>query len=106
MDTLEITYLDGERGLRLAGELDMQTAPRLEEALAGMQGGGQPRLDLSQLTFIDSSGLRAITAFARAENGHGRLILDGVSEMMFRIFEVTDLTEHPGLEVRLRTDGD
>jgi anti-anti-sigma factor len=106
MENLVIHQLDGQRRLRLAGELDMHSVHALNEALAGMSGGGQATLDLSDLTFIDSSGLHAIVAFARNENGNGRLILEGVSTMMVRLFEITDLTEHPNLDIRTAADVD
>jgi anti-anti-sigma factor len=100
MKDLVIHRLEGQRGLRLAGELDMHSVEVLNEALAGMSGDGQATLDLSDLTFLDSSGLHAIVAFARAQNGNGSLILEGVSAMMVRLFEITDLTEHPDLDIR------
>ena len=46
--------------VRVAGELDMATAPRLDECLAGL--GRQPvTLDLSALTFMYSGGIAVIT---------------------------------------------
>jgi len=47
VETLEIHQLDGCRGLRLVGELDMETASSFEGALASMDGSGQCTLDLS-----------------------------------------------------------
>ncbi|HZO10210.1 MAG TPA: STAS domain-containing protein, partial [Myxococcota bacterium] len=52
------------------GELDLATAPALEEALGHAFSGGSARvvLDLRELEFIDSSGLRTLlTARRRAE---------------------------------------
>jgi len=106
VDILDIIQLDGERGLRLVGELDMQSAPQLLEARTTLQGDGRARLDLEEVTFIDSHGLHALVAFARAENGNGRVILDNVSETMNHLFEITDLAEHPRLEIKLRRNGD
>ena len=104
MEALEITQLDGERGLRLAGELDLVSAPLLIEAFANManDGGadGQARVDLSDLTFMDSSGLHALVEIARAQNGHGPLIVEGASAIVLRLFEITDLARHPNLEIR------
>jgi ABC-type transporter Mla MlaB component len=48
------------RRLRLIGELDLASAPALTEALTSIDGDGQLTLDLSELTFIDSTGLHAI----------------------------------------------
>jgi len=100
-DALRVVSLqDGERGLRLEGELDMATVPLLLEALEVMRGDGQVRLDLSGLTFMDSSGLHAIVQFAAKQNGNGRLILDRPSRMVSTIFKITDLADHPQIEIR------
>jgi anti-anti-sigma factor len=53
--------------LRVTGELDLVTEPELEAALAGAT---QPvRIDLSQLAFMDSTGLRALLSAAREYPG-------------------------------------
>jgi anti-anti-sigma factor len=55
------------RILRVAGELDMATAPVLEECVADFDGS--IRLDLEALTFIDSAGIAAfIRLFRRCES--------------------------------------
>src|SRR5262245_44854056 len=99
-NVLEISPLDGQRGLRLVGELDIQSSRLLKEALAALQGGGQAKLDLSEVTFIDSGGLHTIVQFARSEDGNGALILEGVSPYMLRLFEITCLADDPSLEIR------
>jgi anti-sigma B factor antagonist len=46
--------------VRLCGELDIATAPQLEEAVTAALASGASELliDLSGLSFVDSSGLR------------------------------------------------
>jgi len=100
MEALEITVLDDGAGLRLAGDLDRHTAPRLSEAFAGMIRNGEVKLDVSELTFIDSSGLHAIVACARGTNGSGALIVEGASANMLRMFEITELAKHADIEIR------
>jgi anti-anti-sigma factor len=47
--------------LRLSGELDAFTAPRLSAGLAAGSDTGRPIvIDLSELTFIDSGGIHAL----------------------------------------------
>jgi anti-anti-sigma factor len=54
------------------GELDMATAPELEQAVMPLlQGGGWVVLDLRTLDFIDSSGLRVVVGAHRAAEEHG-----------------------------------
>ena len=53
---------DGTLVLSLAGELELATAPRLQEAVtAALTPAGLPLLlDLTSLTYIDSAGLGAL----------------------------------------------
>lgn len=97
---LTIVELAGQRGLRLTGELTAESVPRLVQAFESMQGAGQATLDVSQLTFVDSTGLHAIAALARGENGSGRVILEGVKPQIARLLEITDLAAHPDLDIR------
>jgi stage II sporulation protein AA (anti-sigma F factor antagonist) len=54
---------DGTLVLTLLGDLDLTTAETLSTRLAELKTAGHPvRLDLSQLSFIDSSGIQAVLA--------------------------------------------
>lgn len=48
--------------LRVSGEIDMATAPVLDERLRAAQSNGYTGIvvDLKQVTFIDASGLRSL----------------------------------------------
>jgi len=54
----------GEHTLALTGEVDIVAAPAVEEAVSRLCVEGTTRivLDLSDVTFIDSTGLRAMLA--------------------------------------------
>ena len=104
-DRLEIIELDGQRGLRLVGALTAESVPRLKKAFALLRGAGQATLDLSKLTFVDSTGLHTIAALARAENGNGRVILQGATPQIARLLEITNLAAHPDLDIRDRSHG-
>ena len=82
--------------LSLNGELDIAAAPRIEDALreAEEQGPATVVLDLSELVFMDSTGLRTILAAdARAKEAGRRLVVVQGDENIQRIFEVTRLHE-------------
>src|SRR5690349_14860875 len=59
--------------VRPVGELDLDTAPLLEEALtaARAQGGARLVLDLRRLTFMDSTGLRLVIRWDTAAREEG-----------------------------------
>ncbi len=69
---------DGALRIALIGELDLAVADRVRARLAGLRRNGTPvRLDLSELSFIDSSGLRVIVmARANARRGGWELEID------------------------------
>jgi anti-sigma B factor antagonist len=83
---------DGEELLvRAFGELDVSNAKTLEGELRRAIGGDDPGvvLDLSAVTFIDSTGLRALLLMAKhsLRNG-GRLCLLRGSDPVDRAIEV------------------
>ena len=89
---VEVESRNGIARLALRGELDMQTVDRLSPCLerAEQEGTSEIVLDLRELTFVDSTGLRAfIKAWERAGmNGH-RLLFVGVMGAARRLFEMT-----------------
>jgi anti-anti-sigma factor len=65
--------------LAIVGELDMRTAERLLECLAEQRANGviDVTVDLTKLTFMDSSGLKALIDLhdrSRAEDWRLRLV--------------------------------
>jgi anti-sigma B factor antagonist len=76
--------------LRLSGELDLVGEPVFEQALADV--AEQPiRIDLSELDFMDSTGLRALLTAARAREG---LTLSGpLRTPIRRLLELTQTLE-------------
>ncbi|MFF0750643.1 STAS domain-containing protein [Streptomyces sp. NPDC004267] len=81
--------------LTVAGELDMETADRLQELLTEQFGQGRRRLvlDLSALDFMDSSGLNVlIKAVNKARESDGDLYLAAPTPAVRRILEITGVT--------------
>jgi anti-sigma B factor antagonist len=76
-----------------SGELDAATAGQLAESLDGLPDGTTAvSLDLADVTFIDSSGLRVIAAEVRRADETGRpFTVTAASEPVRRIFEMTGL---------------
>ncbi|MFP5257201.1 MAG: STAS domain-containing protein [Acidimicrobiia bacterium] len=82
--------------VRVGGELDLASAPQLSEALADPSGDvSQPVvLDLSGVSFIDSSALRALLLAGRQLADAGRTLQIGPrSEAVRRVLEVTQLDQ-------------
>jgi anti-sigma B factor antagonist len=86
---------DGVR-LRLAGELDVATAPLAEDALRTAEAGAPLRLalDLGGLTFMDSTGLRLVMAAdLRAKEAGRRLLVVRGPDAVQRVFQLTGVDE-------------
>ena len=87
---------DGRLRLQLTGELDLASAPVLENRLEQLRAENQPvRLDLSRLGFMDSTGIHVlISAFnhARADGWQFEVAPD-LSPQVAVLFKVTDM-EH------------
>ncbi len=98
MNLLEVNT--GERGgavyVALRGELDLSTVDKAERALLEAEKASPPLMviDLSALTFLDSTGLRTIvTADLRAREGDRRVAVVKGPETVHRVFTITRLDE-------------
>jgi anti-sigma B factor antagonist len=81
----------------LRGELDAVTAPRLGSRLFGLADEGKRAVvvDLSEVTFMDSTGLGVLLNALRHFNvRHGQLVLVCPTERVLRPFQITGLTGH------------
>jgi len=56
-------------------------------------------LDVGEITFIDSSGLRALLHLSQQMNGSAPLVLSQVSPSVRRLLDVVGLEAVPGIEV-------
>ena len=63
----------GVHVLRVTGELDVLTAQPLHERVTALAHGRPLVLDLTDLTFVDSSGVRAVNRLARTQVASGGL---------------------------------
>jgi anti-sigma B factor antagonist len=79
--------------IRLIGEMDMSNVDEARKPiLAAMEGdGGRPVvLDLSELEFIDSTGIRLLLEAQAASNADSnRLSFRGVREQVAQVLRVT-----------------
>ena len=78
--------------LHLAGELDLMSAPALQERLGRVERDGWPSvvLDLKHLNFFDRSGLRVVLdAAQRLRERGGRLTVVNASGIVRTVFDLT-----------------
>jgi anti-anti-sigma factor len=93
LDRLTVAPITG--GWKVGGEVDANTAPALAEALATQRpdmAGERLVVDLSDIGFMDSSGLAALLdARGRLAASGGVLILRQPSRCVVRLLEITHL---------------
>jgi anti-sigma B factor antagonist len=82
------------RRVTVAGELDLQSAPTLAQTLGEQFADGcDVELEVSGVTFIDSSGIRALVGAQTAAAAAGRTfaLCAPLPAQMHRVFEVAGL---------------
>jgi anti-sigma B factor antagonist len=87
---------DGLVRVALRGELDLSTVGKVQEELGRVEADS-PRvvvLDLSSLSFLDSTGLRCvITAAERAREADRRFVVIRGPDAVQRVFSITRLED-------------
>ncbi len=82
--------------LPLEGEVDLHVTPRIAASLEAMMHDKPPRIvvDLSKVTYIDSSGLAVlIEGMQNVEEYGGKFALAGLQESVRSIFETARLDQ-------------
>lgn len=103
--TLDTTFVDGTRRVVPGGELDLVTAPLLARALVEAEAAGDDTpivLDLSAVTFMDSSGLATVLEAVQRgeERGSGRLGIVPGEGVVVRVLQLADLMDSLPLVAR------
>jgi anti-anti-sigma factor len=94
--SIDHTTADGIRVLTLRGEIDHDVTNELTKALLTSDGATRPRtvLDLSDVTFMDSSGINVlIAAHQSMSDAHAWLRIAGAQNSVLRVFELVGLDQ-------------
>ena len=93
--SFEVEEIDGVPVLSVAGEIDVYTAPRLRERLLDLAHGGNSSVvvDLTEVSFVDSTGLGVlVSGLKRFREGGGDLLLVVTQPQILKVLEITGLT--------------
>ncbi|MGE0449171.1 MAG: STAS domain-containing protein [Vicinamibacterales bacterium] len=83
----------GATVVTLIGRLDAMSSPDLDRVLASIPDDARVVLDLAQLTYISSAGLRVLVALARRQGtGAGRVVLCALTPTVRQLLNITGLT--------------
>ena len=81
------------------GDVDVAGGPILEAALLKSQGTSQVIIDLGDVFFIDSSGLRCLLGASRRALEHGtNVVLRHVGNEVLRLLQITGTTDQFTIE--------
>ncbi len=93
---VEVRSHGGVSVVDVAGEVDLYTAPRLEEALTRAAAADPPLIvvNLARTTYLDSTALRVLTAARRrAQERSGDIALVTTQPKIAKLFTITGLDQ-------------
>jgi anti-sigma B factor antagonist len=81
------------------GDIDVAGGPILEAAILDREPIGPVVIDLVDVFFIDSSGLRSLLGASRRARERGAtVVLRGVGSEVLRLLDITGTTHHFSIE--------
>lgn len=86
--------IDGVTILDVVGEVDLYTAPQLEEGLRKASSGTRPLLavNLTRVTYLDSTALSVLTeSHKRVQVRQGAMVVIATQPTIQKIFRITGL---------------
>ena len=88
-----------ELTLAVEGRLDTTTSPKLEAELKrSISGVTRLVIDLKDLEYISSSGLRVLLSAQKVMNRQGEMLIRHVNETVMEIFDVTGFVDFLTIE--------
>lgn len=109
--TLEVREVDGVAVVALSGDIDLQSSPAVrQQLLACFENNRRVVVDLSGVTYIDSSGVASLVeAFQLARKKEGTFALVNVSSAVMRVLSLARLDRvfsiHPSVEAAISAQG-
>lgn len=93
---ISTTEKENEYVIVLSGELDVYTAPELQNVLDPIRQAGthDVNIDLTDVGYMDSTGLGIFVGTLKDLNQHDKsLRVSGASKRILRLFEITGLRD-------------
>jgi anti-sigma B factor antagonist len=93
---IDIVHRDGMTVVIVVGEIDLATAPVLDEKLHAAISACDSRVivDLDRVSFMDSSGLQVLVSHTLGADDGCEVLLTRGSPQVHRLFEVSGMLEH------------
>ena len=85
---------NGVLTLSVSGRVDTTTAPELEKVIFdNIEGVSELILDLKDMPYTSSAGLRVILKAQKAMQQQGKLVIKNVQSDVMEIFEITGFAD-------------
>lgn len=92
--TIKKTLENKKLTVELGGRLDTATAPKLDEELnESLNGVAELVLDMAELVYLSSAGLRSILAAQKRMNRQGSMVVRSVCPAIMEVFEMTGFVD-------------
>ena len=83
----------------LDGRLDTSTAPKLETELkSALKGVRDLTIDLAELAYVSSAGLRVLLSAQKVMNRQGEMVVRNANDAVMDVFEVTGFVDILNIE--------
>jgi anti-anti-sigma factor len=102
LDNHRFAVTNTAEGWSISGEIDASTVPHLVDAFERLpEHDGAVVLDLQDVSFIDSSGLRVLISLVERAGEGGRAVeITNPSNSVVRLLEITGLSTMFGIDPR------
>jgi anti-sigma B factor antagonist len=84
---------DKKLTIKLDGKLDTNTSPELDSKMNELEGMKEVIIDMKELDYISSAGLRVLLSMQKVMNKQGKMTIINVCENVMDIFEVTGFSD-------------
>jgi anti-anti-sigma factor len=97
---MHVGVASGNPVIAFSGEIDLATSPEMSSALEPWtRAGGPVTIDLSEVTFMDSTGVHALVDAARALGDRGCIVIHGAHDGLSKVFALLRLDWVPNIHV-------
>ncbi len=79
--------------IKLDGKLDTNTSPELDSKMSELEGVEEVIIDMKDLDYISSAGLRVLLSMQKVMNKQGKMTIINVCDNVMDIFEVTGFSD-------------
>ena len=90
---IDLKKEDKKLTIKLGGKLDTNTSPELDSKMNELEGMEEVIIDMKELDYISSAGLRVLLYMQKVMNKQGKMTIINVCDNVMDIFEVTGFSD-------------